>query len=118
MEQQTVRIKFEGVPLADRNRYAEDLLQTLASTDRSIRISREREDPASQDFGATLVLVLGTPAVLALARGVAKWLTRNNAVSICFETPSGGQVAIRNLESQHAAQVVQAFLAGGSGKTS
>ena len=51
-------IKFDDIPLADANRLARDLEGVLKSM--GIPVSRRREDEDSQDFGATLVMVLGT----------------------------------------------------------
>ena len=98
-------LRFGCDSVADANRYAEDLRRELLDSDASIRVERRRDDPAAQDFGATLVLVLGTPAVVAAAQAITRWLTRNNAVSLDVELPDG-RIRARNLESKDVAAVV------------
>jgi hypothetical protein len=66
---ETLEISFEDCSQADAARFAQDLEQQLRETDPSTKVSFKKERPDSQDFGATLVLVFGTPVAIALARG-------------------------------------------------
>jgi hypothetical protein len=108
MNQQKVVVKFENCSVADANRWAEDLRRDLLDGVPDMQVDRQRDNPAAQDFGATLVLVLGTPAIVMLAKALKAWLARNNAASIRLETADGILVA-NNLESKDAAAIVQAF---------
>jgi hypothetical protein len=63
-----------------------------------------RTDPTAQDFGTTLVLVLGTPAVIILARAIQAWAKRTNNSDIELNG-----VRITNLESRDVADVVTAL---------
>lgn len=73
MKASTYTIRFEGGDLAEANAYAEELRDTLleAASDKDVKVDVHvrRDDPTTMDFGGTLVLVLGTPAVLAIAKG-------------------------------------------------
>jgi hypothetical protein len=66
-----------------------------------------RTDPTAQDFGATLVLALGTPAIIILARAILDWAKRTNRSGIELNG-----VRISNLESRDVSDVVTALKAG------
>ena len=70
MEKQTYIVTFEGVSPSDANRYAEELRNALLDATADIAVQRKRESPQTQDFGSTLILILGTPAVGAVVTAV------------------------------------------------
>ena len=73
-------LSFEGVSVAEANRYAAELAERLRDADEPISVRQVRIDMNAQDFGATLAVILATPAILALAKGVSSWLAmRPNA---------------------------------------
>jgi hypothetical protein len=74
--------------LADANRLAEDLQDYIERTE-GVKLERIKDNENAQDFGATLVLVLGTPAILAIARGIQTWLGKRNNVTVTVKTPKG-----------------------------
>ena len=98
-----VTFTFPDVTADVANVYAEDLQRaledTLAAGD---RVERRRTRADSQDFGATLVLVLGTTAVTAIAEGVKMWLARNSGAAIDVTVGGSRKVTLhgRNLDSQ------------------
>lgn len=102
-----VRIRFKGVSLAEANRLAGSLEQTLRDQASDSRIVREREDSSTQDFGATLGIVLAGPAVVAVAQGIRIWLERHHGVEIEIET-SEGKVIARNLTADKAIDLLNA----------
>jgi hypothetical protein len=108
-----ITIQFPDVTADLGNVYAEDLRASLADTlDADDRIERIRASAESQDFGATLVLVLGTTAVSAVARGVQTWLARNSGVSI--DIIAGGKTLhARNLDSQGVRELAKVLAAAG-----
>ncbi|THU40765.1 hypothetical protein FAM09_01230 [Niastella caeni] len=79
-------------PLADANKLAEDLQSYLANT-QQITLARIKDNDNAQDFGATLVLVLGTPAILAIAKGIQTWLSKRNNITITIKNSQGEVVA-------------------------
>jgi hypothetical protein len=102
-------IRFEGVSVRDANYLAKDLETELKRT--GIPISRQREDATSQDFGGTLVMVLGAPAAVAAARALHAWAVRKNATSLRIEDGERKLIAV-NIESKDAADLVEAFSKG------
>lgn len=41
-----------------------------------LEVKRLKQHPETMDFGATLVLVLGTAAATEIAKGIAQWIAR------------------------------------------
>ena len=111
MENARVTIQFPNVTPDLGNVYAEELQDelrdTLAAGD---RVERRRTDPESQDFGATLVLVLGTTAVTAIAEGIRTWLARNSGVSLDIVV-GNKTVHARNLDSQGVQELAKVLAA-------
>ena len=114
MENARVTIQFPNVTPDLGNVYAEELREelrdTLAAGD---RVERRRTDPESQDFGATLVLVLGTTAVTAIAEGIRTWLARNSGVSLDIVV-GNKTVRARNLDSQGVQELAKVLAAAGA----
>jgi hypothetical protein len=69
----------------------------------------KRDDPSTQDFGSTLVLVLGTPAVVAAATAIGNWLQLRAKASLTIETPDKKIVA-QNVTRKDAARLAELFL--------
>jgi len=105
-------VRFPNVSAADANRYAVDLSETLRELERGIVVEQRRDRSETQDFGATLTIVLGTASVTAVANGIAAWLRRNSGARI--EIDSRGAVVARNLDSRDAAKIAAAFSRSGS----
>jgi hypothetical protein len=108
MDQRTYLITFDAVSSADANRYAEELRQFLLDASPDIEVHRRRDDLHTQDFGATLVLILGTPAVAAVVTAIGNWLQLRNA-SLTFETPEK-RVVVQNITSKKAAELAERLL--------
>jgi hypothetical protein len=113
MDKAGITIHFPDVSPDVGNLYAEDLRASLEeSLEAGGRIERRRTHPASRDFGATLVLTLGTSAVIAIAQGIRSWLARNSGVSIDIDV-GGRTIRARNLDSQGAKELAQLLAASG-----
>lgn len=75
-EQAMVKIRFPGLESGDAGSAAQSLREQIEDElpDAHVHISKDNAD--TLDFGSTLVVALGTPAVIMLAKGIAKWLAR------------------------------------------
>ena len=106
-----IAIRFPDSTPDDGNVFAEELRNALAETlDSTDRIERRRSNPDAQDFGATLVLVLGTTAVTAVAEGIRTWLARNSGVAI--EISVGDKtVKATNLDSKGIEELAKVMTA-------
>jgi hypothetical protein len=111
MNEPTYVIEFSGASSADANRYAEELRSTLLKAAPEAKVERQRADPESQDFGATLVLVLGTPVAVVLANAFRDWLNRRNQVILTIKSPDG-DIVLQNVTAKHALKVMELFAPG------
>lgn len=108
MEKQTYIIEIDGVSPADANRYAEELRDTLRGSASEVEVERRRDDATTQDFGATLVLVLGTPAAVVLANAFRDWINRRNKAKVTWKTPEG-EILLENITAKDAHKILELF---------
>jgi hypothetical protein len=69
-------IHFEDVSAVDAAAAADGLRNVLLDASPDVKVNLQKADTTTMDFGATLVVVLGTPAVLAIAKGISAYLAR------------------------------------------
>ena len=108
-----ITFSFGDSTTADGNRFAGSLAETLRDLDPTIQIERVRERAETQDFGASLAVILGTAAATALAKGIASWLARNSGAKL--EIRRGGEVVMTatHLDSTDVPRLAQALRAAG-----
>jgi len=115
VDQQSYLITFDDVSPADANRYADELSNALLDATADIIVQRRRDNPHAQDFGATLVLLLGTPTAVSLAKTITtvigNWLQlrQGQGVSVTVKT-ADRQISIKNMTGEQATKLVQLFL--------
>lgn len=110
MGQQTYIITFDNISPADANHYAEELKNVLLDATSDVEVQRRRSDPRAQDFGATLVLILGAPAAVAIAKAIGDWLTLRRQTGITIKT-AHGEIVGTNITSKDALKLAELLLA-------
>jgi hypothetical protein len=105
-EAQNLKIRFEGLSVAEAGNKAEGLRRDLLEVSPDVRVKIEQEDPSNQDFGATLVLILGAPAAVAVAKGVADYLRRVGG-KITIE--ADGKIIGENIAGDDIGKIEQAL---------
>jgi hypothetical protein len=100
------KIRFEGLSVAQAGKNATQLRSDLLDVSQDFRPEIIQEDPTNQDFGATLVLVLGTTAVTAVAKGIAAYLSRARG-TITIE--ADGKVVATGITGNDAAKIAEAL---------
>ena len=71
-----------------------------------------KEDPEKQDFGTTLAIVLGTPAAIAICKGIAAYIAKRGD-RVVIETPQGHVIASGDASTNiDVARVVEALTGG------
>jgi hypothetical protein len=108
MERQTYTITFDGISSADANRYASELRDILRDASPDVEVERKRNDLRAQDFGATLIVVLGTPAGVAIVKAIENWLSLRHGTGITIKTAEG-EIIATNLTSKDAMKLAELF---------
>ena len=105
-QQRSLEIRFEGLPVAEAGKKAEMLRKELAgiTPDATVRITKD--DQTNMDFGATIVLALGTPAIFAIAKGIASYLSRERGT---ITISSKGDVLCTGISGDDQAKIAEAF---------
>jgi hypothetical protein len=106
MEQ--VEISFEGMTPADSTRLAEDLVTFVKSDVEGVQAEVAGGSKDSMDLGATVVLILGTPALAALARGVANWIARQGDPDLVIRSKKGSVTVKRGLNPEAKKEIILA----------
>jgi hypothetical protein len=107
MKNPTLTITFPGATKAEANRYAQSLADDLTAQVSNLESAEPiRDNEDAQDFGATLVLVLGTAAATEVARGIRSWLSRHGSVA---SLSKDGTVILENIESKDVASIANAL---------
>ena len=106
-QQNPITITFLGAPMAEANKYASGLAASLRDLEQGLTVEQRKERPDTQDFGATLVILLGTASATAVAKGIAAWLARHSGAKI--QINADGSVIADNLDSRDAAKIAEAL---------
>lgn len=100
-------LRFDDVSSADANRYADELRALLLDTSPNVSVERKRENPSTQDLGATLVLILGTPAAVAIAKAIGNWLVlRRGTITIESENGEITKITASNMTNDAQLKVL------------
>ncbi len=106
MDKQTYIITFDTVSAAEANHSAVELRRALLDASPDIEVHRRRDDPRAQDFGSTIVLLLGTPAAAAAVTAISNWLARRNRAPITIKR-ADEQIVVQNITSKKAGELAQ-----------
>jgi hypothetical protein len=99
-------IRFGDLEAAEAGRAAESLSRSLLEIDPTIQAKRVRTDEAAMDFGASLAVILATPAIITLAKGISDWLARSPTSKLTVIGP-GGKIIVENISAKNAADLAE-----------
>ena len=89
-------LRVGGSSSADSATRATELSEELGRYIEGIEVEQRRDDEQTMDFGATLVLVLGAPAIVELARAIHAYM-RRTGVTVVIKTGEQ-EIALSGLE--------------------
>lgn len=87
-----IECSFPAVELAVADQLCADLHESLTRDIADTAITRVRTDSSTQDFGATLVIVLASPTAVVLGRELGKWLARRHDAHLRLRRTGGDGV--------------------------
>lgn len=105
---ETAQIDFEGLEPADATRLADDLARFIKTTIPDVTAEVEGHSADTMDFGATVAVVLGTPAVVILAKGMADWLRRQGDPALVITTKKGSVTVKSGLDLEAKKELIKA----------
>ncbi|MCW5704594.1 MAG: hypothetical protein KIT82_18670 [Bradyrhizobium sp.] len=111
---ENVEISFVGATPADASRLADDLAAYVRMhiDGAEVRVIGGSSD--AMDFGATVALVLGTPAVIILARGIADWVRRQGDPDLLIKTAKGSVTVKGGLDMAAKKEIILAAFEKGA----
>ena len=113
MENLSYTIKFNEEGLAQANIYSDELREVILelSANKNIEVEAEilRDSPTTMDFGGTLAIILGTSAVVEIAKGIGNWLSKRNSASITI-VAKNGKVVVENISAKDASSLADRWL--------
>jgi hypothetical protein len=103
---ETLIVTFEDVPVSEAGQNVAALRDQLLEDCPGLKADIRKDDPTTQDFGATLILLLGAPAIVALAKGLSNYLSRRPNGTLVLK--KDGDVIFRG-DSGDAATIAKAL---------
>jgi len=82
METKTLVMKVVAGNSAETQELTALLMQKLQTSIENIKVTREKADSQTLDFGATLIAVVATPFAIELAKTLHAWLMKNNTAKL------------------------------------
>lgn len=89
MDEEELVISFAGLNAAEAGDKAALLVDALRDAAPEVQADRRRADGEAQDLGVTVALILGAPAIVAIAKGIASFIARERPGVLVIETKDG-----------------------------
>jgi len=109
-ESLSYEIQFEGVSAAQAGDFAKQLQATLRDIGDGVEVKRPPGGEGHQDFGATLILIFGTPVAIALAERIGDWLKSHRTATLTIKRKDGSEVALTGVTNKDVARLTDEFL--------
>ena len=107
MEDKPLIIRFLNSTADEASIVARGMADELGEIDGVVSAKPKRDNPQAQDFGSTIVLILGTASVTAIAQGIKTWLSRTGTDAEIDS--STGNVILKNVASKEIAEIAKAI---------
>lgn len=105
-------IQFPETPPADAGRLAQDLVD-LVQGEAGVEAHTVRSSKDAMDLGATVILVLGTPAVLVIAKGIADWIRKKGDPQLVIKKGDQEIIVNSGLSPEQKFELIKAALGNG-----
>lgn len=105
-----LELHFPGATPADAGRLVHDLADLIRKEDQSISVTTERASEDAMDGGTILILLLGTPVAVALARGIADWIRKRGDPELIIKSGKDQIVIQSGLTADQKFELVKTAL--------
>ncbi|MFE1591693.1 hypothetical protein [Nocardia sp. NPDC058705] len=78
MTDHSITFSFSDSDASEADALAGDLTESLRDQLPEVSVTRTRSNKQNQDFGATIVAIVGAPFMVTLAGGIATWMARRS----------------------------------------
>jgi hypothetical protein len=109
MQQYIYIITFDDTSGAEANHYASELKDILLDVSPDVSVEQRRDTTLTQDLGTTLVLLLGTSSMAAIAKALGNWLQLRRSAQVTVKTEQG-EIIGKNLTSKDALKLAELLL--------
>jgi hypothetical protein len=103
-------INVSGLSDRENEMAASDLTRALKTADPSTNVARQPNDSRTMDAGATLLLILGSGAAVAIAHGLQSWIGRWRNASLVFSDGTR-KLEVHNVTSSDINRIIE-FVGG------
>lgn len=100
-------VRFNDLTVAEATVRAAELRNAVLDASSEVSANIVKDDQATMDMGATLVLLLGAPAAVAVAKGVADYM-RRAGVSVTI-VADGKETTFKNMAGSDIANSLKAI---------
>jgi hypothetical protein len=108
MSSESFTITLSGLSESEQEKAAADLARAIKRSDQSADVKIREENRPAMDFGASLGVVLGSGAAVAVARGIRAWMGRWQNASIIM-SDDHRKVEIQRASSDDIIRAVELF---------
>src|SRR5689334_4801907 len=101
-------ITLSGLSDREQEKAAADLARAIKQSDQSADIERRQDNAIAMDFGASLAVVLGSGAAVAVARGIQSWMGRWKNARITLSDKQH-KIEIERVSSEDIIRAIELF---------
>lgn len=116
MTDHSITLSFAETDASEADVLAGDLTESLREQFPQISVTRTRTNTQNQDFGATVVAIVGAPFMIKLAGGMADWLARRSDAKLHMRRvgKDGNEIEVSvsgRLGAQQTSKLIEKFFA-------
>lgn len=108
MENHQITFRFSQLNERDANEAATMLKEFIEEESPVLKPKFHKENKTNMDFGATLILVLGAPAIVSLATGISTYLARRPDTELEVHCENGKTIKFKG-RSEDAAKIAESL---------
>lgn len=107
MKEQIFSLEISNVTADEASIYAKELRDSLLDASSDVKADLKRVDDNTQEFGSTIVLILGTPAVFVVAQAIRDWIRLRSKVKLKIKKSNGDVLEGENLTGKDAKEIAE-----------